>query len=82
MTAPVKLNRIHHVAYRCKDAKATADWSAHVLGMEFTTAFAEDEKCVEKCDEGADACMSDAGDDEKKQKACDDEFEACTSKCS
>ena len=42
MTAPVKLNRIHHVAYRCKDAKATADWYAHVLGMEFTTAFAED----------------------------------------
>ncbi|WP_395615580.1 VOC family protein, partial [Sphingorhabdus sp.] len=37
MTAPVKLNRIHHVAYRCKDAKATADWYAHVLGMEFTT---------------------------------------------
>ena len=42
MTAPVKLSRIHHVAYRCKDAKATADWYAQVLGMEFTTAFAED----------------------------------------
>jgi catechol 2,3-dioxygenase-like lactoylglutathione lyase family enzyme len=42
MTAPVKLARIHHVAYRCKDAKATADWYAQVLGMEFTTAFAED----------------------------------------
>ena len=42
MTAPVKLRRIHHVAYRCKDAKATADWYAQVLGMEFTTAFAED----------------------------------------
>ena len=42
MTVPVKLNRIHHVAYRCKDAKATADWYAHVLGMKFTTAFAED----------------------------------------
>lgn len=42
MTAPIKLNRIHHVAYRCKDAKATADWYAQVLGMEFTTAFAED----------------------------------------
>lgn len=41
MTAPVKLARIHHVAYRCKDAKATADWYAQVLGMEFTTAFAE-----------------------------------------
>jgi len=42
MIAPVALSRIHHVAYRCKDAKATADWYAHVLGMEFTTAFAED----------------------------------------
>jgi glyoxylase I family protein len=42
MTAPIKLNRIHHVAYRCRDAKATADWYTHVLGMEFTTAFAED----------------------------------------
>ncbi|WP_395628836.1 VOC family protein [Sphingorhabdus sp.] len=42
MTAPIALRRIHHVAYRCKDAKATADWYAHVLGMEFTTAFAED----------------------------------------
>ena len=42
MTKPVKLRRIHHVAYRCKDAKATADWYAQVLGMEFTTAFAED----------------------------------------
>ena len=42
MTAPVKLSRIHHVAYRCKDAKQTADWYADVLGMTFTTAFAED----------------------------------------
>ncbi len=42
MTTPVALSRIHHVAYRCKDAKATADWYAKVLGMEFTTAFAED----------------------------------------
>jgi hypothetical protein len=52
-----------------------------LAGAASTTAFAEDEKCVEKCDEGADVCMSDAGDDEKKQKACDEEFEACTSKC-
>ena len=42
MPAPIALSRIHHVAYRCKDAKATADWYARVLGMEFTTAFAED----------------------------------------
>ena len=42
MTAPIKLNGIHHVAYRCCDAKETADWYARMLGMEFTTAFAED----------------------------------------
>lgn len=42
MTPPFALSRIHHVAYRCRDAKQTADWYARVLGMEFTTAFAED----------------------------------------
>ena len=42
MTAPVKLQRIHHVAYRCKDAKVTVDWYADILGMAFTTAFSED----------------------------------------
>ena len=41
MTHPVQLSRIHHVAYRCRDAKATAEWYARVLGMDFTTAFSE-----------------------------------------
>lgn len=36
------LTRIHHVAYRCNDAKETVEWYARVLGMTFTTAFAED----------------------------------------
>jgi len=40
MTAP-NLKRIHHVAYRCKDAKETVEWYGRVLGMEYTTAFAE-----------------------------------------
>ena len=40
MTAPA-LKRIHHVAYRCKDAKETVEWYHRVLGMEYTTAFAE-----------------------------------------
>ena len=39
---PFSLDRIHHVAYRCKDAKETVDWYCRVLGMAFTTAFAED----------------------------------------
>lgn len=42
MTQPPNLTRIHHVAYRCKDAKDTVDWYSRVLGMTYTTAFAED----------------------------------------
>jgi len=33
---------IHHVAYRCRDAKETVEFYRDVLGMEYTTAFAED----------------------------------------
>ena len=42
MTVPFALSKIHHVAYRCRDAKETADWYARMLGTTFTTAFAED----------------------------------------
>ena len=42
MTLPFAIDRIHHVAYRCKDAKQTVEFYRDVLGMEFTTAFAED----------------------------------------
>lgn len=41
MTIPV-LKRIHHVAYRCRDAAETVAWYERVLGMAYTTAFAED----------------------------------------
>ncbi len=41
MTAP-RLRRIHHVAYRCRDAAQTVAWYEQVLGMEYTNAFAED----------------------------------------
>ncbi|MBU6165539.1 MAG: VOC family protein [Alphaproteobacteria bacterium] len=41
MSAP-KLQRIHHVAYRCRDAAETVAWYERVLGMTYTTAFAED----------------------------------------
>jgi catechol 2,3-dioxygenase-like lactoylglutathione lyase family enzyme len=41
MTVPV-LKRIHHVAYRCRDAAQTVAWYKRVLGMAYTTAFAED----------------------------------------
>jgi catechol 2,3-dioxygenase-like lactoylglutathione lyase family enzyme len=36
------LGGVHHVAYRCKDAKETVEFYQDVLGMPFTVAFAED----------------------------------------
>jgi glyoxylase I family protein len=42
MTTAPTLSRIHHVAYRCRDAKATVEWYGRVLGLTYTTAFAED----------------------------------------
>jgi glyoxylase I family protein len=42
MKPPFALNRIHHVAYRCKDAKETVDWYGRVLGMDYLNAFSED----------------------------------------
>ncbi len=37
-----RIQRIHHVAYRCRDAKETVAWYERVMGMRYTTAFAED----------------------------------------
>ncbi len=39
----MKLERIHHVAYRCKDAKETVDFYQRVLNMDFQLAFAENQ---------------------------------------
>jgi catechol 2,3-dioxygenase-like lactoylglutathione lyase family enzyme len=39
---PVALAGIHHAAYRCRDALQTVEWYGRVLGMGYTTAFAED----------------------------------------
>ena len=38
----MKITRIHHVAYRCRDAKQTVEWYAKYLDMDFQLAFAED----------------------------------------
>jgi len=38
----MKLERIHHVAYRCKDAKETVEWYVKHLNMNFVLAIAED----------------------------------------
>jgi len=37
------IQRIHHVAYRCRDAKQTVDWYEKHLGMRFVLAIAENE---------------------------------------
>ncbi|MFT5355907.1 MAG: catechol 2,3-dioxygenase-like lactoylglutathione lyase family enzyme [Polyangiales bacterium] len=36
------IKRIHHVAYRCNDAKETVEWYQKYLGMKFVLAIAED----------------------------------------
>ena len=38
----MKIQRFHHVAYRCRDAKETVEWYRRHLGMEFVLAIAED----------------------------------------
>jgi len=40
--SPFKLDGIHHAAYRCRDAKETVEFYGRMLGMNFTSAFAED----------------------------------------
>lgn len=37
------VSRIHHVAYRCKDAKETVEWYRKYLDMDFVLAIAEDQ---------------------------------------
>ncbi|MFD0667460.1 VOC family protein [Ramlibacter sp. MAHUQ-53] len=37
------IQKIHHVAYRCKDAKETVEWYEKHLGMNFVLAIAENE---------------------------------------
>jgi len=37
------IKRVHHVAYRCKDAKETVEWYGKHLGMNFVLAIAEDQ---------------------------------------
>ena len=39
----MKVNGIHHVAYRCKDAKETVAWYGKYLDMGFVLAIAENE---------------------------------------
>ena len=36
------IRKVHHVAYRCKDAKQTVEWYKQMLHMDFVLAIAED----------------------------------------
>jgi catechol 2,3-dioxygenase-like lactoylglutathione lyase family enzyme len=38
----MKIEKIHHVAYRCRDAKETVLWYQRMLHMDFVLAIAED----------------------------------------
>lgn len=38
----MKIEQIHHVAYRCRDAKETVEWYRDHLNMDFVLAIAED----------------------------------------
>jgi catechol 2,3-dioxygenase-like lactoylglutathione lyase family enzyme len=38
----MKIEQIHHVAYRCRDAKETVEWYSKMLNMDFILAIAED----------------------------------------
>lgn len=39
----MKIQKIHHVAYRCRDAKETVEWYVKYLNMDFVLAIAENE---------------------------------------
>ena len=39
----MKISRIHHVAYRCRDAKETVEFYTKMLNMDFVLAIAEDQ---------------------------------------
>ena len=39
----MSIRKIHHVAYRCKDAKETVEWYEKNLGMKLVLAIAEDQ---------------------------------------
>jgi len=39
----INIEKIHHVAYRCKDAKETTNWYKDMLNMDLVLAIAENE---------------------------------------
>ena len=56
------VQKIHHVAYRCKDAKETVEWYQKHLGMKFVLAIAENEVPSTKAPDPYMHIFMDAGD--------------------
>lgn len=57
------IEKIHHVAYRCHDAKETVLWYEKNLGMQFVLAIAEDQVPSTKAPDPYMHVFLDAGDD-------------------
>ena len=60
----MSIKKIHHVAYRCINAKETVEWYAKHLNMNFVLAIAEDE--VLKIVQVLKAVIFDAADHEER----------------
>ncbi len=58
----MKIDRIHHVAYRCRDAKETVLWYRDKLKMDFVLAIAEDRVPSTKAPDPYMHVFLDAGD--------------------
>jgi len=58
----MKVEKIHHVAYRCKDAKTTVEWYGKNLNMDFMLAIAEDKVPSTQADDPYMHVFLDAGD--------------------
>ena len=56
------VQKVHHVAYRCKDAKETVEWYEKHLGMRFVLAIAENEVPSTKAPDPYMHVFLDAGD--------------------
>lgn len=59
----MKIDKIHHVAYRCHDAKETVEWYVENLKMDFVLAIAEDQVPSTKEPDPYMHVFLDAGDD-------------------
>ena len=57
----MKIARIHHVAYRCHDARETVEWYRKHLNMEFVLAIAEDRVPSTKAPDPSMHMFMDAG---------------------